>query len=453
MMVGMWHWLRKLQASPLALSAWMFAYFAYLCVNRIDLDYGWHFRSGQYILAHGIPRHDVFSYTASGFEWINHEWLNDVIMYAVGQHLGYTMLGLLYAALWTAALLLVTRRRLGWVTVGLALGALLLYAGIRAETWTALGFALTIRLLEAKRPRYWLLVPMLAVWANLHAGFAIGLAVVGLKAVMDRSWRLAGWGVAAAAATLLNVYGVRLYEELWRTMSDAKLGGRIVEWGPLAINYSVAPYVLAVIVVLIAWWKWDFRRVRSAGLMAAALWANRQLAMLVVGSIEVVDQAVQRGLDLVMAGWPRRRERLARLGLALGVGVAFPLALLHWPPRVNGGIRVPVPVQALADLKAHPCQGHIFNDYNYGGLMIWVFPKVPDYIDGRMPSWRGPDGSYLDRYVQVLKGGSATDAEFAKFNIRCAMITQYDDKLSDHLRRRGWRLAVKANGGLLWRRD
>jgi hypothetical protein len=95
----------------------------------------------------------------------------------------------------------------------------------------------------------------------------------------------------------------------------------------------------------------------------------------------------------------------------------------------------------------------VFNDYNYGGFLIWSLQRVPDYIDGRMPSWSGPQGSYLDRYVQVLKGGSVTDAEFARYHVECAMLTEYDDKLSAHLRHQGWRLAVHTQGTQLWRRD
>jgi hypothetical protein len=448
MMVGMWTWMRKLRLSYWTVVVWAFAYFGYLCTHRLDLDYGWHYRSGQYILAHGVPRHDIFSYTASNFGWVNHEWLNDVFMFLVARHWGYDALGVIMAALWAASMVLsVKSRRLGWTAAGLALGALLLYVGVRPVTWTVLGLAVVLRVLDSRRPKYWLLVPAFALWANLHAGFALGLAMVALKAALDRSWKTAGWGLVMAAATLANPFGFGVYVELFRTMSDGMLASRIVEWGPLAMNYAVAPYLLTVIVLLVMEQGWGFGRVRAAGLVLATLWTNRQLPLMVVGTLDLLNHRLEQGLAAAELAW-------VRVALGLLVGVAFPLAVLQWPPRTNGGISLQQPVQALRQLKARPCQGHIFNDYNYGGFMIWALPAVPMYIDGRMPSWRGPQGSYLDRYVQVLKGGAVTDEEFARFNVQCAVLSRYDDRLIAHLKRLpGWRLALKAEGSELWRRD
>src|SRR2546426_308889 len=39
-------------------------------------DIWWHLASGRYMVQHGLlPRTDVFSFTANGRPWINHEWL------------------------------------------------------------------------------------------------------------------------------------------------------------------------------------------------------------------------------------------------------------------------------------------------------------------------------------------------------------------------------------------
>ena len=67
---------------------------------RIDPDFGWHLQAGNYIRAHGIPSHDIFTYTARNFHWIDHEWGNDVIvslLYGVG---GYNLLAVVFAGLW-----------------------------------------------------------------------------------------------------------------------------------------------------------------------------------------------------------------------------------------------------------------------------------------------------------------------------------------------------------------
>src|SRR5690349_14789208 len=43
-----------------------------------DNSFFWHLRTGEYILDHGIPHHDVFSFTAPGTKWVAQSWLAEV---------------------------------------------------------------------------------------------------------------------------------------------------------------------------------------------------------------------------------------------------------------------------------------------------------------------------------------------------------------------------------------
>src|SRR5205814_8319262 len=44
--------------------------------SDLDPGIGWHLATGRYILATGsIPRHEIFSFTAAGHEWIPYYWL------------------------------------------------------------------------------------------------------------------------------------------------------------------------------------------------------------------------------------------------------------------------------------------------------------------------------------------------------------------------------------------
>ena len=44
-----------------------------------DGDTGWHIRTGEYILAHGVPARDLFSFSRAGQPWYAWEWLSDAI--------------------------------------------------------------------------------------------------------------------------------------------------------------------------------------------------------------------------------------------------------------------------------------------------------------------------------------------------------------------------------------
>jgi hypothetical protein len=452
-----WQWVRK-EGPWWLLLGWVYLYIVRLCAWRVDPDFGWHYRTGEYILRHGIPMRDVFSYPAHGFAWVNHEWLADILMYGVAAHWGYAVLGIMYAAIWTAAFALSLRHRRDLALVGLALAAVMPYVGIRGVAMTALGLAVVLRVIEGSGRHYFWLASLTLLWANLHAGFAIGLAMVGLRVVMTRDRRLAAWLGASLLLSLINPYGWGIYLELWRTMSDGKLAGYIVEWAPLAVNQSIAPYVVILAVVIWLWPSWDFRRVRAAILLGAALWSNRHVPLMVVGTLEMMSMGLERGWRMIDRLAPRVPPgvvgRPARYVVALGLGIGLPVSLFFWPPQIDPGGTLARPVAELSALKAEPCRGHLFNDYSYGGLIIWSLPGVETYIDGRMPSWSGPEGRYLDRYVDVLKGGETTSREFGRYNIQCAVISKLDKKLDGWLAQQsGWRVVTRADDARLWRRD
>lgn len=97
--------------------------------------------------------------------------------------------------------------------------------------WTVLLLPVVVRLMRSGRRRSrWSLPLLFAVWANLHAGFIAGLAVVAwhlLPRTRDRTliWQL----LLSIAATLLNPYGPRLYVEIFRTLTDSSLHSHIGE--------------------------------------------------------------------------------------------------------------------------------------------------------------------------------------------------------------------------------
>src|SRR5512132_1298074 len=79
-----------------------------------DPDFWWHLRTGQYIVENAtIPHGDIFSYTNAGQTWVTHEWLSEVIMYAVYRLGSYPALIVVFAAVITAAFALTYLRCAG----------------------------------------------------------------------------------------------------------------------------------------------------------------------------------------------------------------------------------------------------------------------------------------------------------------------------------------------------
>src|SRR6266852_2440410 len=60
-----------------------------------DYDWGSHYRYGEYLVTHRqILRHDIYSWTMPGFEWVNHSWLYDPLLYVLYNHISFFGLAL-----------------------------------------------------------------------------------------------------------------------------------------------------------------------------------------------------------------------------------------------------------------------------------------------------------------------------------------------------------------------
>src|ERR1051326_1220533 len=88
---------------PLAFFLMIFA----LAVRQsafIDPDLWWHLQTGQDIVAsRAIPQTDIYSCTKAGSEWVTHEWLSEVVIYAIFRASGWAGLLVAFAGFITAA--------------------------------------------------------------------------------------------------------------------------------------------------------------------------------------------------------------------------------------------------------------------------------------------------------------------------------------------------------------
>ena len=85
--------IRKLFVAILFLSLYAFSVRV-----PLDPDMWWHLETGEYIIENGIPYQDPpFSFTMVDKEWITHEWLVDVMMFAIYDWVGLVGLALFFA--------------------------------------------------------------------------------------------------------------------------------------------------------------------------------------------------------------------------------------------------------------------------------------------------------------------------------------------------------------------
>jgi hypothetical protein len=234
----------------MALVSWLFIFGASGWKSLLgDGDTGWHIRAGQYILAHhAVPTQDLFSFSRPGAPWFAWEWLTDVmyaglfqvgglkaIVLAAGLMIGIFATVVLRYTLWRGANALVAL-----FTTLAAAGAASMHFLARPHLFTLLLVPVCFWVLEADRREktrwLWVLIPVTALWTNLHGGFVIFLACIALLVVGSalEAWLGGGAGAAPAAerwsdvrryatlllgcsaASLINPYGIQLHVHIFQ---------------------------------------------------------------------------------------------------------------------------------------------------------------------------------------------------------------------------------------------
>lgn len=432
----------------------IFLIFYIACFSHLDPDFGWHLTSGKYFLAHFIPSHDIYTYTARNFPWIDHEWGSDVIMsllYRVG---GFALVSMFFALIWTTALMLNSWRvRFFILLVGAS--ATLLMVGNRPMAWTALGLAITLKIILKKNPGKLLyLIPLIfLLWANLHGGFILGLVILLYYSIIRKNKTVFLVFLISLFVTFINPYGPRLYVEIFRTLTDVQL--HFQTQGMAVANFQLSTWPLIIMWGAGFWIYSKDKLINWFGitplLLLASLVATRNMPLFAVAATPEVDDYYTKTKTKLS------KKKITRAGsnvymIMTTIFIAFTLFYIAVLAIPTSNREANYPIAAVAYLQSHPKTGNLFNDFDYGGYLIWKLPKYQVYIDGRMPSWRNPQGQkYFDIYENVLNNPSAQKTTFSKYNISYVLLVNSPTYQSfiKNLQTQGWHTILVANGSIL----
>jgi hypothetical protein len=162
--------------------------------------------------------------------------------------------------------------------------------------------------------------------------------------------------------------------------------------------------------------------------------SSRHFPIFVVGSLGVLTKSYEKLVETLEAktGW--RHYVL----IALATGLVFLPALKIAKDPDND-----YPISHVALLREAPCRGDIFNDFDFGGYMIWQLPGKKVYIDGRMPSWADTGGNYFVRWQRVLSDETYARSEFKRYNVGCALVYTKRERLIGQLEADGWKVSLR----------
>lgn len=407
-----------------------------------DSDAGWHIRNGEAILASGtLPRTDPWSFTRAGQPWFAWEWLSDVVTGAIHRGFGLKGVALFYAAAIASCVWL-------WFRLHWALGGHFLIACAMAPLllstcnihWLArphvLSWLFLLWTMFPGDPSLLRAAALTAVWANVHPSFFFAA----LRGAGLRPARMLKLLAVVAAVPLLNPYGIRLYQHVWRYLADSELLARIGEFQSFDFHTAGAGQIIAAVILglvggtLALTQKRVHHFVVAVAITAMALRSARALPLVALLLLPPANAAITRALS----GYPAFLRYGANLraldarfhGLAL-----VPLVLLAvWKLMPPAGFPpAQFPVAAYSHI---PAGARLFAPDKYGGYLIYRSNgRMKVFFDGRSDLY-GAD--FLRRYGRMMALRPGWREYFDSFGFTHALVPA-DAPIGAALEQSGWR--------------
>jgi hypothetical protein len=426
-----------------------------------DPDVFWHLAVGNWIaIHHAVPRTDIYSWTAYGQHWTDHEWGWELLIYWVYRYTSVIGLWGLVLILGVSGGLFIQR---ALASKGIDSGVSYLAGGLAPflllywlKPWPQAGvyFLFCTYLYLSIRNKWTQREALVAfavglVWANIHSTavlFPLLLSAETGWAWFIRKERNVGWrlGVVGVAvlATLINPHGVGLwiYAVKQGLMSQAYRSA-IAEWMPFNFGATglLPAFFISAVVVLAATAQRKYREfayLRIAGFWVLALMSRIYMPYAVLSTAALLGNLqFKLGKDIMKY-------------MAVGM-VAFSCFLLGYKGIPHDLDQVAAasgyPVQAVEYLQEHHVD-RVYNDHGWGGYLIWK--GVPVSIDGRNDVY----GKFFDDCLNVVKEDKPAGQVIQETGAD-AVLTARNGSIDAALKESPeWKLAYKDSAAVIYKK-
>lgn len=439
-------------------------------------DIGWLLKTGSYIITSGvIPTQDIFSWTFPQRSFIAYQWLFELCSALIIKVGGLWLVGLV-TLLFSGCLYLVIMPRI-WISQGLPV--FLPFAVISVLPITYLGscrpffcsfyLILTfISLLERYRTtrqvKYLVtLPPLIALWANLHAFWFIGLLIFAVYLVFDcyRSRTIprvpSVLFLLALLAVLANPYGFRLISHIW-TFVDGSQFMNLSETMPF-YTFSAWPLVLLEVLFRVFVLLKYRSKVPVEGLVLSLSATIAGLAVIRYHCVATIIAWIYMGMALSAAiDWRKyvQLKPLSRLQLithfcAVGGALTF-IWYLHFPNEALVWAAFTENSTPLLDFVSQSldAQDRLLTDPITGSrLLLRGNKKV--FVDTRFDMY---PKKFLQETTDFIDGKSSWSGFVEEWHGTGILLSSYYMGLYEQLQKSDtWRLVLDCQGTSLWIRN
>ncbi len=455
-----------------------------------DPDFWWHLRTGQFIIqTHNIPHTDPFSYTRVGQPWVAHEWLSEVFIYTLFQLGSYGLLIFTFSILITGGFLL-TYFRCPMETQPYVAGFVLLLGAVSsAPTWgvrpqmISLFLASVFLFLLARHKRngnLYFLVPLpflMLAWVNLHAGYFLGLVLIGifivgglidllvsgvlktervvpaptLKSIIILCITLGGCILVALA----NPNGLLILIYPFQTLTSSSMQQFIQEWFSPDFHQMMWQPLAWLILALIGFGMVSKKTISSTNILLtigfgyAALISMRNIPFFALAAIPVLAEQVGSLIKIRFAA--NGPGKLFHVIIPILLVVILSITCLRFIQVVQEQPRTELedfPKSAVDWLQKNAPSGNLFNSYNWGGYIIWrLYPEVRVFIDGRADVY---GDAFILNYLSIYNAKPGWENKLNMQDIQTILV-ESDAPLADVLRQSpAWHVAYADNQSIIF---
>ena len=422
----------------------------------LDTDMWWHLRAGEQTLANKAAYAvDTFSFTRNGADWTNHSWLSQVLMYSLFQLGSYKALsiwvglcavismGLIYLQmkghpLWRASILIfaATVSSVVWSPRPQILSLVL---------FSLLSYSLYLYKGKGNNKILLGIPPLFLLWGNLHGGYILGILLI-MSVIAGEilnhlllnenparlSWRQISYLFAAMllgfAAVLINPFGIDMWMIPFNTVGVETLQNVISEWASPDFHQSFQQPMLLMLLgimgilgiskkqidgselvplILFSWAALTARRnFGPFAIIAAPIMSNHLTAVIEDIKNTLLNKysnlkSLQESIVVNNQDFnPRLKNILNAIIICLLFGAAiWKIYEVNQPELIAKTEREIFPVGAVQWLKDNEPRGNLFNEYNWGGYLIWHNRETPVFVDGRTDLF---GDEILQDYLDVL---------------------------------------------------
>jgi len=452
----------------------------------LDPDLGWHLKVGESIIQTGaLPQSNIYNYTFNG-NWVDHEWLINLISFEIYSKLSYFSLNIFFALVIILSLLLfnIYIRKFfpqvpDWLLACLQLFGLIAclpHFGVRMQEFGFLFLLLELWIIaefnyKRKWPMLLWLWPLFYLWSNIHGSFLLGLSLLfiwPLVKLIERYLIFSKWrkyfsqekNITAREAkifflfflgsffvTLLTPYGLELYAFLGGYSNTFYLGA-IQEWTPqfhFPFNYWQLSYLsLLSLSLILYFYNLIHKKTTKINLWQLSLVflflflsfkSRRHFPLMFIATFPFLIRTIYDLLDLEKIKYFLIRKELKYVFLVclglVGIHQYISFPIVDDPFRYFCS-KYPCQATEFLQKEIQYKNLNIFNEYNWGGYLIWTYPEKKLFIDGRIPQAEYAGQTFLEEYLDFLRPQADYSAKLNQYNIKLVLIKTKDEKIKAH---------------------